>query len=63
MLTKVAERILKMIINSSPIIPLNEQVQQEMLSLIKHLANCEPFELEGLKVRAGRLIENLRKGI
>ena len=52
-----------MIINSSPIIPLNEQVQQEMLSLIKHLANCEQFELEGLKVRAGRLIENLRKGI
>ena len=37
---------------------LDNEIQQEMFSLIKRLAFCEPFELEGLKVRANRLIEN-----
>ena len=37
---------------------IDNETQQEMFSLIKRLAFCEPFELEGLKVRANRLIEN-----
>ncbi len=36
--------------------------QTEMFDLIKHLANCEPFEVDGLKARANILIETLRKG-
>ena len=39
----------------------DEVTQQEMFSLVKHLASCEEFELEGLKVRAGRLIENMER--
>ena len=40
----------------------DERTQQEMFSLVKHLASCEEFELEGLKARAGRLIENMERG-
>ena len=39
----------------------DEWTQQEMFSLVRHLASCEEFELEGLKVRAGRLIENMER--
>ena len=35
------------------------ETQTEMFDLIKHLANCESFEVDGLKVRAMRIIENL----
>lgn len=38
------------------------ETQTEMFDLIKHLANCESFEVDGLKVRAMRIIENLRRG-
>ena len=37
------------------------ETQTEMFDLIKHIANCESFEVDGLKVRAMMLIENLRR--
>ena len=40
----------------------NVDIQTEMFELIKHLANCELFEVDGLKARANILIENLKKG-
>ena len=40
----------------------DERTQQEMFSLVKRLAVCEEFELKGLKVRAGRLIEGMTRG-
>ena len=40
----------------------DEQTQKEMFSLVKHLASCEEFELEGLKVRAGQLIKSITRG-
>ncbi len=39
------------------------ETQTEMFYLIKHLANCEAFEVDGLKARAMMLIENLRRSI
>ena len=37
------------------------ETQTEMFDLIRHLANCESFEVDGLKVRAMMFIENLRR--
>ena len=39
----------------------NEKEQREMLSLLRHLAYCEPFEIDGLKRRAAMLLERMKK--
>ena len=62
MLTKEgAEGVRQMVINHVRH-EFNVDIQTEMFELIKHLANCEPFEVDGLKARANILIETLRKG-
>ena len=39
----------------------NEKEQWEMLSLLRHLAHCEPFEIDGLKRRAAMLLERMKR--
>ena len=40
---------------------LDTRMQREMFYIVKHLANCEQYEVEGLKARAARLIAQARR--
>lgn len=40
---------------------LDSRMQKEMYYLVKHLASCEQYEVEGLKARAARLMGEIRR--
>ena len=57
---KTGKGVIEMVINHIKH-EFDVETQTEMFDLIRHLANCESFEVDGLKVRAMMFIENLRR--